>query len=123
MLDVRHRDMNESDIQRSIMGHEARNAELLKLISDRGEDLEAVRIIDCHFRSPSEERAGLLASALHLRGLSDIMSGPVEGSDKWSVEGQIHASALAVADPTFTESFVRLAAQSSSEYDGWGTSL
>jgi len=116
--------LSESEIQKAIQSHLARNRELKKLITSRGVDLEEKRTIDLHFWAYGEVAAHELEIALEAAGYLVSVSKPSEGdSGLWSVESQINTSPPAVTTPFFVEKVVRLAAKHQAEFDGWGTSI
>ena len=68
----------------------------------------------------------LLARALYQIGFLVLMLAPhqqEDGSAVWNVEAGVREPISRIVSPDFTERMVRLAAEHSSEYDGWGTSL
>lgn len=116
--------MSESEIQKQIQNHLARNRELKKLIVSKGVDLEVKRTIDLHFWAFGEVAARNLEVALETAGYSVAVSKPSESdSSLWNVESQVNASPFAVTSPFFVERMVRLAAENQAEFDGWGTSI
>jgi hypothetical protein len=116
--------LSESEIQKAIENHLARNRELKKLIISKGVDLEEKRTIDLHFWASGEVAARNLGVALETAGYSVGVSKPSESdSSLWSVEGKVNSSPLAVTTPFFVERLVRLAAENQAEFDGWGTSI
>jgi regulator of RNase E activity RraB len=108
----------------SVAAHAARNRELVTLISRKGGDLTARRVIDLHFWAPDEGSAGRLADALRAFGVGEVVSNRVESdSSLWNVEGQILASVDQVVADDFVECLVSLARAHQADFDGWGTSL
>jgi regulator of RNase E activity RraB len=116
--------MDEKYIQENIAGHNARNKELLKQISERGVDLDTPRPIDILFWVADEQNANSLVETLAKNGLGDFYSVPPDDeTETWIVEGQVLISPRSVCQEQFTEKLVRLAAAYSGDYDGWGTSI
>src|SRR5262245_56174894 len=72
----------------SVAAHAARNRELVALISKKGGDLAARRVIDLHFSAPDEASARVLAGALRAFGVGEVVSNrPESDSSLWSLEG------------------------------------
>ena len=116
--------MRTVDIEKQIEGHEARNRELIKRITELGGDLNEVRIIDIFFFAQGEKSAYELANELKQRGSSNIDVNEIENkTDFWSVQGELNISVNKVVEQNFTEELVTLAADFSSKYDGWGTKV
>jgi hypothetical protein len=116
--------MDEKYIQENISAHNARNDELLKLISEHGVDLDTVRPIDFFFWVADEKNATSLAEILTKDGLGEFFTVPPDDQTQtWSVQGQVLISPRSVSQAQFTENLVRIAAACSADYDGWGTSL
>jgi hypothetical protein len=116
--------MRESDIQKAIQHHLARNRELKKLIVSKGVDLEENRTIDLHFWADGEVAANNLGIALETAGYSVAGSKPSDSdSSLWNVESQVNSSPHAITTPLFVERLVRLATENQAEFDGWGTSI
>ena len=116
--------LSESDIQKAIQSHLARNLELKKLIVSKGVGLDERRTIDLHFWAYGEGAAHDLVVALETAGYSVSVSKPSEGDPSlWNVESQLKTSPLEVTTPLFVERLVRLAADNRAEFDGWGTSI
>src|SRR6516162_1442777 len=94
----------------SAAAHAARNRELVALISKKGGDLAARRVIDLHFWAHDEGTAERLADALRAFGVGEVVSDQTEsGSSLWNVEGQILASVNEVVAGEFVERLVSLA--------------
>ena len=112
------------EIDEVLAGHEARNRELVALITRKGGNLEVDRTVDLHFWAHDAARAEALAQALRECGLSNVIA-RVSAKDAavWNVEGQIVRSVLQVVEPRFVERFAMLAASHHADFDGWGTSL
>lgn len=116
--------MTSSQIVQSILDHAARNRDLVQLIESKGADLDALRLIDLHFRASDQSGAAALALELERAGLQRVVAGQPDDDDaNWNVEGQLHASVQQVVQNQFVTRFVRLAAAHRAEFDGWGTSL
>ena len=116
--------MSESNIQKTIQGHLARNLGLKELIIRKGVDLDVKRTIDLHFWAHGKVAAHDLVVALEIAGYSVSVSKPSDGDPSlWNVESQLNASPLEVTAPFFVERLVRLAADNQAEFDGWGTSI
>jgi regulator of RNase E activity RraB len=111
----------------AVLGHAARNAELLANLKSRGVNVGDPRSIEHHFWSKSQRDAALLANELYKRGFLLLVLAPAtpkEGSDlKWNVEAGIRDSAENAASDDVARELVQLAASFNSRYDGWGTSV
>jgi hypothetical protein len=116
--------LSESEIQKAIQNHLARNRELKSLIVSKGVDLKEKRTIDLHFWAFGKVAAYNLKVALETAGCSVGTSKPSESdSSLWNIEGKVNTSPLAVTTPFFVEKLVRLAADNHAEFDGWGISI
>jgi len=114
---------SESDIARSIEGHEARNRALLARLRELGAPLGEPRVIDCHFWASNREAAVILVEKLLDKGFTELATTPADPDEPWSVEGKLHEAPEFVASRMVTEELVRLAVTCGAEYDGWGTSV
>jgi len=111
-------------VSSSVAAHAARNRDLVALISKKGGDLTARRVIDLHFWSPDKTSAGRLTHALREFGVDQIKSNQSKSDPSlWNVEGQILASVNEVVADEFVHRLVSLAVANRSVFDGWGTSL
>ena len=117
---------NPDDIARLIEGHYRRNLVLRDSLLQKGLVLDDPRAVELHFWSAEQRDAALLARALHERGFLILVLSPNEqenGSVLWNVEAGLKEPISKVISSEFTERMVRLAAEHSSEFDGWGTSV
>ena len=117
--------MNADQIARSLSGHKLRNLELQENLIRKGVVLDDPQAIELHFWSAEQRDATLLGRALYQCGFLILVLAPHEqenGSVIWNVEAGIKEPISRIVTPDFTERMVRLAADHSSEYDGWGTS-
>ena len=115
---------SETEIRKSIVGHNARNAELLQHIRDKGAAVDEPRPIDHHFYASSQKDAALLAKELYSRGYLVLVLSPPRKEDNsayWNLEVGIQRTAIEAASQHITEELVRLAAKFNAIYDGWGT--
>ncbi|MEO8382496.1 MAG: ribonuclease E inhibitor RraB [Acidobacteriota bacterium] len=112
------------EIEEVIGRHEARNRELVDLITRKGGNLEIDRTVDLHFWAYDAARAESLAEALRECGLRNVIA-RVSAKDAavWNVEGQIVRSVLQVVGRNFVARFAILASSHEADFDGWGTSL
>jgi regulator of RNase E activity RraB len=116
--------MKAKSLDEVISGHEARDAALLRLFSERKVDAKEPRLIECHFWVWSEEKTGQLATALKSRGFEILeqRSAPVpDDPNRWNLEAAIRQSPDLTMRREFMEDMVRLADSYGGEYDGWGT--
>ena len=118
--------LSESQIEEAISGHEARNAELRRVFVEKRVDFSESRLVECHFWASSKEDADGLAKALLARGFFIISQGPAASSNEpllWNVEAGVRQSIELTLRREFTDELVRVAAEYSGKYDGWGTSV
>lgn len=118
--------LNESQIEEEISGHEARNAALRRVFVEKGVDFGEARLVECHFWTWCKEDAAGLAKALLNRGFLILSQGLAASSNDpslWSVEAGIKQSIDLTLRREFTDELVRVAAEHSGRYDGWGTSI
>lgn len=116
----------ETDIDRAISGHEARNAELRRLFQEKGIDLGEARLIECPFWAWKAEHASSLAEDLVRRGfriLAQDSAASKQDPPLWNIEAEIKQSIELTLRPEFTDALVRVAASHHGVYDGWGTSI
>ena len=114
----------ELRIQKTIAGHNARNASLKQLLIERNVDICSPRPIDFHFYVASQTDADRLVNALRLRGLTILVNRRAARPNPdlpWNVEAQVAQSVELTIQPEFTEDLVRLAESYNGTYDGWGT--
>lgn len=117
---------NSDDIASSIEGHNHRNLALRDDLLQKGIVLDDPRAVELHFWSTAQRDAALLARALYQSGFLILVLAPNEqedGSVLWNVEAGLKEPISRVISSEFTERMVRLAAEHSSEFDGWGTSV
>src|SRR3954463_2383591 len=118
--------MNEAEIIKQIQAHQLRNQALLENLKSRGIDLREKRQIDCHFWSWDEMKMRALENELNTRGFRTLRFGLArDRSDPElrNLESAIDQSVDLTVRPEFTDELVRLSAQFSAVYDGWGTSI
>jgi regulator of RNase E activity RraB len=118
--------MTEREIRESINGHDARNAELLATIRDKGIALDEERSVEHHFWAPNQTNAAGLARELYNYGYMVLAISPTQledGSTWWNVEAEIKRAPGDAASHETSEELIRLAAQFDASYDGWGTSI
>ncbi|HWQ54665.1 MAG TPA: ribonuclease E inhibitor RraB [Bryobacteraceae bacterium] len=103
-----------------------RNADLRQVLLGKGVNLTEQRPVDVHFWAWTQRDAAVLARELFKKGFLVKLLSPSPTPDdeaRWGIE----AGALVVPDQIlgdeFTEGMVRLAAQSDSVYDGWGSEV
>jgi regulator of RNase E activity RraB len=116
----------ETDIEKAIAGHAARNAVLRNVFVEKGIDLDEPRLIECHFWIWSRDAAENLALALVSRGFHILAQHSAASSTDpslWNVEAGIKQSIHLTLRPEFTDDLVRLAGANDGIYDGWGTSV
>lgn len=116
--------LNESQIEEAISGHEARNAALRLVFVEKGVDLGEARQVECHFWTWNKEDAARLCEALVERGFLILSTGPSASSNDpflWNVEAGVKQSIELTLRREFTDELVRIAAEHSGRYDGWGT--
>lgn len=116
----------EADIQESVKGHEARNAQLLRTLRSKGMVLSERHPAEHHFWAYSREMAEALADELRKRGYIGPTIGSHkfdDGSNLWSVEASFEQTLEEAASRGTTEELVRLAARFDALYDGWGVSI
>jgi Regulator of ribonuclease activity B len=116
--------LSESQIEEAISGHEARNAGLRRVFTEKGINLAESRLIECHFWAWSKEDAAGLAEALTTRGFRILTQSPAASSNDpslWNVEAGIKQSIELTLRREFTDELVRVASDHSGRYDGWGT--
>jgi regulator of RNase E activity RraB len=114
----------EVEIRNSISGHNARNAELLRHIQEKGVAIGEIRSIEHQFYAQGQKNAALLARELYNRGYLVLVLAPPgaeDDSDYWNVEVGIQRTPAEAASHSVTEELVRLAAKFDADYDGWGT--
>jgi regulator of RNase E activity RraB len=118
--------MTEKEIRENISGQDARNAELLRTISEKDVPLDEERPVEHHFWAPSQTSAAELAKELYGYGYLVLAISPAQledGSTWWNVEAEIKRTPGDAASHETSEELVRLAAQFDASYDGWGTSI
>ncbi len=118
--------MSEKEIIESILGHDARNTELLKSLDKKGLDLYKERSIEHHFWAWSQRDAVILAKELYDLGYLLLMLAPAEIEDdhsRWNIEARIHTSPAHAANHDLSEKLVRLSAKHNCVYDGWGARI
>jgi hypothetical protein len=93
---------------------------LLESLVAKGVDSLERRSIDLHFWASSEAAARGLSQALDRQGFATQVN-PARSA--WSIEAQFNGSITEVTAVGFVERYVRLAAQHSGDFDGWGTSI
>ena len=116
--------LSETQIEEAISGHEARNAGLRRVFTEKGVDFGEPRLIECHFWTWSKEDAAGLAEALTTCGFRILAQRPAASSNDpslWNVEAGIKQSIELTLRREFTDELVRVAADHSGRYDGWGT--
>ena len=118
--------MTENEIRESINAHDARNAELLRTIVEKGIALDRERSVEFHFWAPNQTNAAGLAKELYNYGYLVLAISPTQvedGSTWWNVEAEIKRTPEDAASRETSEGLVRLATQFEGSYDGWGTSI
>lgn len=116
----------EDQILDIVRGHEARNAELKRVLAAKSLPLDEVRPVDHHFWAPTQRDAAYLAKELYSAGFLVTCLSPPEPSSSeqdWNIEIATRQSPEDAASPKTADWFTRLAAQFDSVYDGWGTIL
>jgi regulator of RNase E activity RraB len=114
-----------SDLTEHLEAHQARNAELKKVLLDNGVDLEEARQIECHFWASDQDHAARLGKQLYDGGFLVAAMAPTDDDegDGWSVEGRVHVPPAEALSDSFTKRLVEMAATLDCDYDGWGTHL
>jgi Regulator of ribonuclease activity B len=118
--------LSESQIEDAISGHEARNAELRRIFVEKRVDFGEARLVDCHFWTWTKEDAAGLSKALLARGfliLSQGLAASSKDPSLWNVTAGIKQSIELTLRREFTDELVRVAAEHSGLYDGWGTAV
>lgn len=118
--------IHSEDIQRFIEVHNRRNLEYRDRLIERGIWLDEARPVELHFWADDQMGAALLARALYQSGFLILMLAPSDQEDgtvRWSIQTGLKVPIARVLSPEFTETMVRLAAEHSSEFDGWGASF
>jgi hypothetical protein len=117
---------NERQIEEAIVGHDARNSSLRRLLLNKNVDTKMSRPIDLHFWVASPADAEALADALRSRGMAILAQRKAATADAglpWNVEARIEQSVELTIGSQFTEELVRLAIAHNGRYDGWGTQI
>jgi Regulator of ribonuclease activity B len=118
--------LNESQIEDAISAHEARNVELRRIFVEKRVDFGEARLVDCHFWTWTKDEAAGLSKALIARGFLILSQGLAPSSKDpslWNVTAAIKQSIELTLRREFTDELVRVAAEHSALYDGWGTSV
>jgi regulator of RNase E activity RraB len=118
--------MNETEIMKQIEEHQLRNQVLVKQLQDHGVNIREKRVIECHFWIWDDAKLRGLESELRMRGFRILRSGlSQDRSDPnlRNLEAAITQSVDLTIRREFTDELVRLSAQFSAIYDGWGTSI
>lgn len=118
--------IDSDEIVLAIEGHNRRNLALKDNLVQKGIVLDDPRAVELHFWSAEQRNAALLARALYQAGFLVLVLAPNEqenGSILWNIEAGLKEPISKVISSEFTERMVRLAAEFSSDFDGWGTSV
>jgi len=113
-------------LSEKLLGHERRNAELIKYFTERQINLSEPRSIELHFWAWGQPNSVRLAHSLYGREFMLLMLGPArleDDPDRWNIEAGTRLSIVDVVDKNFTGGLVDLAAKFDAEYDGWGTTV
>lgn len=118
-------DTQNEQLRAAVSGHKKRNLELIDVFVDKKVDLKEGRSVELHFWVPNKQDAAFLAKALYERTFLILALTPseYEGTRGWLVEAGAQKTILEMVSDEFTEEMVRLAADHSAEYGGWGTSV
>jgi len=117
--------LSETEIKNGIEGNQRRNYALLSVLSKKGIELDAIRLIDYHFWSFDRRDAAMLARELYRHDYLILSIAPVEqdGEKSWSIEAQMEHCPQDAASLDRTKTLSYLAAKFDSIYDGWGTKI
>lgn len=110
------------DIATNIAGHHKRSAELAALIRPKGASPEEARVIECHFRVPSQDSAEQLVRALEAKGFMKMRVSHTP-NNLWNVEMAVTQSVNRTVSIEFTTDLVSTAEIFGGKFDGWGTSV
>jgi hypothetical protein len=111
------------DVSSSVERHNARNAELSKLLLSKKVDLAAPRKCDFHFWAKDRDCGSKLMKYLCSHFFEpQALNLSANGSD-WNVEVSRVIPPEVVLDQKFSQYLVAIAAIFDSVYDGWGTSV
>jgi hypothetical protein len=113
-------------IDEVIAGHEARNASLRRVFSQKQIDLMEPRRIECHFWTRSRKGATELGEALKTRGFEILRQNRAAtrgDAGQWNLEAAVRQSIDLTIRREFTDELVKLADSHGGVYDGWGTSV
>lgn len=111
--------MNKNEIQKAILGHQIRNATLIKLLTEKGINLKEPRAIECHLYAKTKRDADALAVALASRGFRILVNrqSASRNGALWNVEAAVTQSVDLTTRREFIDELVRLA----NEYDALNT--
>ncbi len=117
--------MTESEIDREILRHDARNLQLKRRLAELGIDFRGRRYITCNFRAPSQAQGRQLERELIEKGFQVLDMSPAGCTTKsiWHVRAGIESTIDLAASHDFTEMVVHCAAGSLCIYDGWCTCI
>lgn len=118
--------ITSEEIQRFIEVHNRRNLDYRDKLIERGIWLDDPRSVELHFWADEQTGAALLAKALYQSGFLILMLAPSDQDDgnvRWSIQTGIKVPISRILSQEFTETMVRLAAEYSAEFDGWGASF
>jgi hypothetical protein len=107
-------------VEKAVAAHLSRNAALLESLNAKGVDPLERRPIDLHFWASTEAAARALSQALDRQGFATQVN---SAGSAWNIEAQFNGSITEVTAVGFVERYVRLAAQHSGDFDGWGTAV
>jgi len=111
-------------VEESVAARQVRNSALVESLQSRGVDVFEKRAIDLQFRAPSSAVAWKLSEMLGSHGFeSTVRQAPPGPGGRFDVLAQFNGSIMEVTAVGFVERYVKLAAEHSAEFDGWGTSV
>lgn len=106
--------------------HNRRNLEYRDKLIAGGIWLDDARPVELHFWADEQMGAAMLARSLYQSGFLVLMLAPSEQEDgnvRWSIQIGLKTPIARILSADFTEAMVRLAADHSAEFDGWGASF
>jgi len=118
--------VTEAEVQEAVNRHEARNAELLRLIESKGANASDRYQTEHHFWAYTQKDADGLAAELSKRGYLLLALAPgqdKDGTKYWNIEASFDRTLAEAASREVTEELVRLAGNFGADYDGWGVSI
>ena len=90
-------------VEDTLAAHESRNRELVKVLTELGDDPMETRPIQLHFWSVDPFSASALAKGLRKHGFNVVVAAPEGSGGKWSVEAEFNGSVVEVTASGFVE--------------------